>query len=145
MNATLYRTRFGDIDIPEDTIVEMPEGLVGLPSRRWGVVSVGDGPFRWLQCLEDATLALPVCDPREFIEGLQIELADRDRERIGLSEGEEPIVWTTVRCTPEGEWLTNLRAPIVIVNCRGWQLINQAPDAALRMPLGLRAEQSVAS
>ena len=143
MSATLINTRFGDLEVPEDTIVELPEGLIGIPGRRYAVLSLDDGPFRWLQSLEDPAFALPVCDPRAFFGDVTVEIGDHDRERMGLDEDTDAVVWTTVRATPEGEWFANLRAPLVLVGTRAWQVINQDPEAPLRAPLG-RAERQAA-
>src|SRR3954447_17402159 len=136
MPTTLTNTRFGAAVIPDEHTLEFPDGIIGIPSRRWAVLTVSDGPFRWLQSLDDASLALPVCDPRVFFAEFAVDLADNDRERIGLSDEAEMFVWTTVRAM-DGGWVTNLRAPIVVVDCRGWQLIYQAPHAPLRAPLSI--------
>jgi flagellar assembly factor FliW len=136
MPITLTNTRFGDAVIPEEHTLEFPEGIIGIPSRHWAVLTVSDGPFRWLQSLDDASMALPVCDPRVFFPEVAIELAEYDRERAGITEQSEIFVWTTVRAM-DGGWVTNLRAPIIVVDCKGWQLVNHAPDAPLRAPLSI--------
>jgi flagellar assembly factor FliW len=142
MSATLINTRFGDLEVPQDTIVDLPEGLIGIPGRRYAVLSLDDGPFRWLQSLEDPSFALPVCDPRAFFGDVTVEISEQDRERIGLDEGGEAVVWTTVRATQDGEWFANLRAPLVLVGTQAWQVINQAPDAPLRAPLARTERQA---
>ena len=136
MPTILTNTRFGDTVIPDEHTLEFPEGLIGIPCKRWAVLTVGDCPLRWLQSLDDASLALPVCDPRSFFGEVEVALSEHDRERIGMTENSELLVWTTVRAM-EGQWVTNLRAPIVVVDAKGWQLVNHAPDAQLRVPLSL--------
>jgi flagellar assembly factor FliW len=45
-------------------------------------------------------------------------------------------VWVTVRAAGElSDFSCNLRAPIVVWNGRGHQVINEAPDAPVRAPL----------
>jgi predicted secreted hydrolase len=46
--------------------------------------------------------------------------------------------YVTVRHDDElGRLVLNLRAPIVIMGERGYQVINQVPDASLRAPIGV--------
>jgi flagellar assembly factor FliW len=141
MNAPIRisGTRFGDLEIPTDAVLDLPDGLIGVPGNRYGVITVDESPLRWLQSLDDAAFALPVCDPRHFLETVDIQIGADDQARIGAEAGTDVLVWTTVRVAPDGEWLTNLRAPIVVVDGRGWQVINQAADAPLRAPLSARA------
>jgi flagellar assembly factor FliW len=54
-------------------------------------------------------------------------------------------VLVTVRTGSElSDFSANLRAPIVIANGRGFQMINEAPDAPVRAPLfaGTLTEQA---
>jgi hypothetical protein len=68
--------------------------------------------------------------PAAFVEVL---LSDEDAERLG---NDETAVWVTVRTGPElSDFSAHLRAPIVIANGYGFQMINEAPVAPVRAPL----------
>ena len=137
MPLTIDSTRFGQIEIEPDSVVEFPHGLIGFESRRFALVArEADAEFLWLQSVEDPALALPVTDPRRFFAGFELELADEERERLGLSQPTATDVYVTVRASDQLEGFTaNLRAPIVIAEGRGHQVINQAAGAPLRAPL----------
>jgi flagellar assembly factor FliW len=133
----LTSTRFGSIDVPEDAVVEFPNGLVGLGGSRFVLLARDDqGRFLWLQSLDDPDLALPVVDPREFFPGYELELTEADAERLGGVSPEQTSLYVTVRAADnERGFSANLRAPILIAGSTGFQLINQAADAPVRAPL----------
>jgi flagellar assembly factor FliW len=137
MTQTLKSTRFGDVELPDDAVVEFPSGLIGLPGRRWALVPHGqDGVFVWLHSMEDPDLALPLTKPWSFFPRYEVELSDSEAERIGVSDPAEAEVWVTVRAAEEAEnFSANLRAPIIISGGRGFQVINEADDAPVRAPL----------
>jgi len=146
---TIDSTRFGTIEVDPDSVVEFPHGLIGFESRRFALVArEPDAEFLWLHSLEDAALAIPVTDPRRFFSGFELELADEERERLGLPELPATEIYVTVRASDQLESFTaNLRAPIVIAAGNGHQVINQAAGAQLRAPLfgELAAEAATAA
>jgi flagellar assembly factor FliW len=137
MTQTLKSTRFGDVELADEAVVEFPSGLIGLPGRRWALVPHGqDGVFVWLHSMEDPDLALPLTKPWSFFPRYEVELPDSEAERIGVSDPGEAEVWVTVRGAEEAEnFSANLRAPIIISGGRGFQVINEADDAPVRAPL----------
>jgi flagellar assembly factor FliW len=137
MSLTIESSRFGLVEIAPETVVEFPEGLIGLGGSRYALLaSDPDSPFHWLQSLEDPGLALPVTDPHHFFVGFEVEIADDDAARLGFTEDSEAAVYVTVR-TGESleEFAANLKAPILVRSGRGYQVINQAPGCSLRAPL----------
>jgi flagellar assembly factor FliW len=137
MTQTLKSTRFGDVELSDEAVVDFPSGLIGLPGRRWALVPHGqDGVFVWLHSMEDPDLALPLTKPWSFFPRYEVELSDSEAERIGVSDPTEAEVWVTVRAAEEAEnFSANLRAPIIISGGRGFQVINEADDAPVRAPL----------
>ena len=137
MTQTLKSTRFGDVELSDEAVVDFPSGLIGLPGRRWALVPHGqDGVFVWLHSMEDPDLALPLTKPWSFFPRYEVELSDSEAERIGVSDPAEAEVWVTVRAAEEAEnFSANLRAPIIISGGRGFQVINDADEAPVRAPL----------
>lgn len=137
VSLTIDSTRFGQIEIDPESVVEFPHGMIGLDSRRFALVArEADADFLWLHSLEDPELALPVTDPRRFFGDFGVELPEGERERLELPELAATDVYVTVRASDQLEGFTaNLRAPIVISAGRGHQVINQAAGARLRAPL----------
>jgi len=137
MNQTLKSSRFGELEVPEDAVLEFPTGLIGLRGSRYALLPHGqDGVFFWLQSMEDPDLALPVTKPWSFFAGYEIELSDTEAERIGVGDPSEAEVFVTVRPDESGEnFSANLRAPIIVAGGRGFQVINDADEAPVRAPL----------
>ena len=131
---TFESTRFGTVEIVADAVIEFPSGLIGLGGSRYALVSADtDGAFHWLHSLEDASLALPVTNPWLFFDEYAVELSDDDTERVG---SQNPDVWVTVRAgSSPSDFSANLRAPILVAEGRGHQVINEASDAPVRAPL----------
>jgi flagellar assembly factor FliW len=137
MTQTLKSTRFGDVELSDDAVVEFPNGLIGLRGTRYALVPHGDdGTFVWLHSMEDPDLALPITRPWNFFSDYEIELSDSEAERIGVTDPAQAEVYVTVRASGTAEDVTaNLRAPIVIAGGRGFQVINDAGDPPVRAPL----------
>ena len=127
MSTTIDSTRFGRIEVAPDSAIAFPNGLAGLDSRSFTLIArAQDDAFVWLHSLEDPALALPLADPRRFFGGFALEPAPP----AGAA------VYVTVRASERLEDFTaNLRAPIVIADGIGEQVINEAPGAELRAPL----------
>ena len=137
MTQTLKSTRFGDVELSDDAVVEFPNGLIGLRGTSYALVPHGpDGTFVWLHSMEDPDLALPVTRPWNFFADYEIELSDSEAERIGVSDPSDADVYVTVRAGASAQDFTaNLRAPILIAGGRGFQVINEAGDPPVRAPL----------
>jgi len=137
MAVTFASTRFGEVEVPDDAVLEFPAGLIGLGGRRYTLLARSeDAAFVWLHSLDDPAIALPLTNPWEFFSSYEVEIADDDAERIGISEDDDTAVYVTVRAAESLEdFSANLRAPILVSNGRGHQIINQAPDAPVRAPL----------
>ena len=132
--VTVESSRFGTLEIEAGAIIEFPAGLIGLGGRRWAVVTNDpESAFQWLHSLDDASLALPVTNPWAFFSDYEVELSDVDSERF---PADDVAVWVTVRAGAElADFSANLRAPIVVSQGQGYQVINEAQDAPVRAPL----------
>ena len=137
MPLAIESTRFGHVEIDPETVIEFPDGLIGLGGVRWALLaSQPDSPFVWLHCVDDPTLSLPVTDPHRFFPGFRVEVTDEDGERLGLDDDTPVDVYVTVVARADSaEFTANQKAPILIWDGHGHQVINQAPGADLRAPL----------
>jgi flagellar assembly factor FliW len=130
-------SRFGEIQVLVDSVVDFPEGLIGVGGSRYALLRTDPtSPFVWLQSLTDPNLALPVTNPHRFLSGFAVELSDEEGERLGLAKGEQADVFVTVTATPVlADFTVNTRAPILIRDGRGYQVLNQAAGVAVKTPL----------
>lgn len=137
MPLTLNSSRFGAVEVSTEAVIEFPYGLIGLPGTRYVLLGRDDAPaFTWLHSVDDPGFALPIADPQRYFDRYEIELSQDERERIGIAAGEDAAVYVTVRIDGALEDFTaNLRAPLLVSEGRGYQVINQAPGAPLRAAL----------
>jgi flagellar assembly factor FliW len=133
---TIDSSRFGSLEIPAENVIEFPNGLIGLGGKRYALVAGSeDGAFRWLHSLDDPSMALPVANPWSFFADYEVELSDSDSESI-TADPADVAVWVTVRAGAElSDFYANLKAPIVIADGQGQQVINEAADFPVRAPL----------
>jgi flagellar assembly factor FliW len=130
-------TRFGEVEVADEAVLEFPEGLIGVPGSGYALLARHeDAAFLWLQSTEDPSFAVPVVNPWRFFAGYEVRISDADAERVGLDGSADADVYVTVRAAGELEDFTaNLRAPILVLEGRGHQVINEVQDAPLRAPL----------
>ena len=134
---TLRSTRFGDLEVPADSVIEIPSGIIGFPRSQRFVMLDHKPPFSWLHSTEDPNLAFVVVDGAEFGESYQLKPPKGDKD-IDFKEGDEfaILVIVTVRSDPR---LTtaNLKAPIFvnIRNRKGVQIIFDNPQLSTRFAL----------
>lgn len=137
MPITIESTRFGAVEIDPETVIEFPEGLIGLGGSRYALLSAQPGnPLMWLHCVDDPSLSLPVAEPHRFFAQFAVSLTDEDAERTGL-DGSAPVdvYLAVVAASQLADFTANQRAPILVHEGRGHQVINQAPGCELRAPL----------
>jgi flagellar assembly factor FliW len=136
MEQTVKSTRFGDLDVPAEALIEFPAGLIGVGGSCFALLSREEsGAFKWLQETERDDLALPVTDPFAFFPDYEVRISDAEAERIGISDPAEADVLVIVRAAEALEdFSVNLLAPILISQRVGHQVINEAP-APIRAPL----------
>jgi flagellar assembly factor FliW len=133
---TIDSPRFGTLDIASEDVIEFPNGLIGLGGRRYAIVAHdGDSAFRWLHSIDDPSLALPVANPWLFFADYSVDLSDEASEPITAAAA-DVAVWVTVRAGAElSDFYANLRAPILVAEGKGHQVINESADAPVRAPL----------
>ena len=135
-------TRFGPLEIDGDAVIEFPAGLIGLGGARYALVATDAEASRSPGPALRRTHPGPWRSRSRTVVGCTSPTyaarrsSDADAARIGTGDAAEIDVWVTVRAAGElSDFSCNLRAPIVIWNGQGHQVINEAPDAPVRAPL----------
>jgi len=136
--------RFGEVQVAEQDVIEFPFGLIGLGGLHYTLLDRNPGTgFLWLHSVEEPALALPVVRPERFFSEFSLHMSPEDAERTGIDDGADIMLYVTVRATPNPLDITaNLRAPLVIHEGRGYQVINANPQAQLQAPLFVLADET---
>ena len=115
-------TRFGEVSIQPDKIINMPFGIPGFADHRQFVLfeHKQDSPFLWLQSVDNPGLAFVITDPCLFKSDYSIDL---ERALMDLSwdpapEPEQLQLYVIVNIPPgKPEKMTaNLMGPILLHN-----------------------------
>jgi len=138
--------KLGQLEVDETTVLTFPQGLLGFDDiRRFALVDAHDsGVYFWLQSVDDPKLAFLTAVPWPFFEDYEFELADADRDALGLrddSGGADTMVLCLLTIDSGGAITANLLGPLVI-NCEtrvGRQIVLADPDLTTRAPLGAAA------
>lgn len=146
MSVTIDSVRFGKVELSEEQVIDFPRGLIGLPGRSYALLApTAQSVFYWLHSTENPALGLPVVDPLRLFPDFRLALSESEQESIGLSDPASANVYVTITAAPNPlETTLNLRAPLLIWEGHGFQVINHAPGAELRAPLPPR-EPALAS
>ena len=134
---------FGELEIPEDSVIAFDDGLPGFPQlHRFVVLEMEDiKPFQYLQALPDddtPPIALYLINPFMVDSSYEFRLTDSDMEAIKSTNSAELTIYTVVTIpTDPSEATVNLMAPVVInkKDRRGRQVILHDSKYSVRHPL----------
>ena len=109
--------RFGEFDVPEESVLEFSSGIFGFPHlRRCCLLPYGGtAGLRWIQSLEDPTLLFLSVEPYLVFPEYEAEIPDSEAQALELGSAEEAAVLTLVTVCPDTQTVSaNLLAPVVI-------------------------------
>lgn len=138
---TVFTTRrFGNLSIADTDIYAFPHGLPGFPGLRRFVLlpNPSGGPFQWLQSVERAELAFPVCDPLLFAADYRVEVKKEDVADLGLDSVEDGFVLVILTVPADPKQMTaNLLGPLVFNprTMQARQVVQAKPVALARTPV----------
>ena len=87
---------FGKIDIEESKIITFEKGIIGMPDfKKFTLIydsDKKDSNIRWLQSLDDGTMALPVVDPLIVLDKYEPLVNAELMERLGEYEATRDLM-----------------------------------------------------
>jgi len=133
-------TRFGDIKIDENTIIDFPSGILGFPKYAKYVLLDMDenSPLKWMQSTEEPSLAFVVTNPNLFMPDYSIDATRKDLSDIQVENAEDVIILVLVTIPKDPSLVTaNLKGPVLVntKNNKGKQLIIDNPEYSIKFSL----------
>jgi len=109
--------RFGQLNISEQEIIEIPQGLLGFPDlKRFCLVDPADDTLiLWLQSLQNPEIAFPVLEPKVFRPEYAARLSAAELRELRLENVNQSAVFAILTIPSDATQMTaNLKAPVVI-------------------------------
>ncbi len=135
-------SRFGDLAVPEDRIIKVPEGIIGFRNfNRYALLdpSGGESLFLWLQAVDEPDLAFIITNPLAFVQDYEIDTAEPDLARLGIEKRASPALFVivTVPHDDPNNANANLIAPLVYFEDDNtlFQIVLEKSEWSLRHPL----------
>ena len=113
-------TRFGELEVSDEQILDFPQGLLGFPEeKRFALMEYKpDSPFYFLQSLADPDLTFLMINPFAFFNDYEFDMDDALMAEIGVTVDNPPTVFNIATVKDKIENMTvNLAGP-VLVNLR---------------------------
>lgn len=114
-------TRFGELTVNNEDIINFSEGLLGFENlSKFFVVDPGDNTLiLWLQSIEDASIAFPIIEPKIFKPDYVAKLLPADMASIKLETISDAKIYSILTIPSDITTMSaNLKAPIVINNVK---------------------------
>jgi flagellar assembly factor FliW len=133
-------TRFGEIEINEDTIINFEKGILGFPKNKQFVLLDTDdtSPFKWLQSVENPNLAFVVTNPTLFVTDYQIDVEKNEMKDINVDNPDDVIILVLVTVPEDPSKMTaNFKGPLIVNknNRKGKQIIVDNPKFDIKFRL----------
>lgn len=124
-------SRFGEIEIRDTEVIELPQGLIGFPELKRYLLLDHDkeSPFKWLQSLDDGSIAFVLINPLLFKPDYEVEVTDAEVSDLTLENEDDAVISVIVTMPSNPQNMTaNLKAPLVfnLKNRKGKQIILSA-------------------
>ncbi len=110
-------TRFGEVELSEEKIINFPYGIIGFEDKTKYVIIdfLTNSPLKWLQSAEEPSLAFVVCDPWYFFKDYQPKVKNEDIKELRVEEKDELVILSVVSVpTDISKTSLNLLSPIII-------------------------------
>ena len=126
---------FGEIEVDSKKVIDFPEGLIGFNDYKRFVIldEKKIKPFRWLQCVDEPSLAFVVVNPQVVKPDFSVNVEKDKVTKLELSDSEDALVYTIVVLAKNPkDMTTNLRGPIIVNKSKrkGMQIILDDPQYA---------------
>ncbi|MDA8414041.1 MAG: flagellar assembly protein FliW [Desulfobacteraceae bacterium] len=109
-------TRFGELELEDSKVIDMPDGMVGFSERRFFILNPENGgPFCWFQAVDNPDLAFVVIDPVRFFPEYQVRLSREEYDKLRIEPGDETLLLCVATMAADPHKITiNLQGPIVV-------------------------------
>ncbi len=137
--------RFGVVEVANDRVIEFPWGIPGFESvKRYVLIEYKDGPFQWLQAVDEPSLAFVVCPPEAI--GISYRIPPSRLEPVEAKTQEEVVTLSLISFDREKNIIRfHLKSPLIFnVHLRKayqWTMEQQEARESIELPQGMQWEE----
>lgn len=106
-------SRFGELDISDDKILEFLTGIPGFSNLKKFTVLEYKDPVSWLQSMENPELAFIISNPFNLFSNYSIKLGDDVLKFLDIQDDSEVLIFVLLSVS-DNILTANLRAPLII-------------------------------
>ncbi len=133
-------SRFGDKEVPDDSLIIFPEGVIGFKDATRFVMfeCSDDGMFKWLQSCDRPELAFVICEATMIVPNYKIVIGEKERQVLKLDNPEDAVVCLILVIPKDAmEATANLLGPLVMntQTRHGMQVVVVNPQYSTRFRL----------
>ena len=113
----LETERFGEVSYTQEEILFFPRGIPAFETKHsWILIGSDDSAVKWLQSVDDPSLALPVTSPDAIQPDYNARIPEDELRLIGSMNYSDLALLIVVSIPESAPWnmTANLRAPILI-------------------------------
>jgi len=114
-------TRFGELQVNKEDVINFQEGLLGFENlKKFFVVDPGDSTLiLWLQSIDDEKIAFPIIEPKIFKPDYVAKLLPADMNSVELDSLTQAKIYSILTIPSDITTMSaNLKAPVVINNAK---------------------------
>ena len=131
---------FGEIDIPEEKIIQFEHGILGFEDYRnftiiFDTSKEKETSISWLQCMDEPELAFPMINPFYVMKDYNPVVETELLTSLGELNDDNIVLFVLVNIKSDITKLTaNMKAPIIINSdtCKGAQMIAENQEYEIK-------------
>jgi len=134
--------RFGVVEVDEDRVISFPWGIPGFEElKRYIILEYKEGPFQWLQAVDDSTVAFPLCPPN--ILGVTYNVTEEAKKTVGVQNEADLLVMNMVSFKTGKDVIRfHMRSPLLFntatrLACQ-WVMSVEDLEKNVKLPTGLQ-------
>lgn len=133
--------KFGEIEVDKDLIFEFVAPIIGFNDlKKYTIIDYKpESPFKWLQSLEDMSLAFPVTLCSFFGIDYQFDIPDEEADLLGIESADDVFVCNiaNIPASNPKDVTINMLAPIIMntANKKAMQTILKNKEFQVRYKL----------
>jgi flagellar assembly factor FliW len=126
------------VDLPCETVVHLPSGLLGFENIKRYRLTAATGPFYWLRAENEPDLSFLVVCPFDVLEEYAPDIPTEEVRALGIECPDDVLLLNIVTLRSKNGATVNLKGPIVMnrfSRIARQVIISNSPEYSLQHPL----------